>query len=128
MSLMPLIPVFGVSVCSTLMNISKLELRWVKKLPLPNPTEDLLTRIEDQKGKLRKPTTTLIPLHSLINSPSHKKHFQKGIQKRNQVTVNECKAGTAATGNVGVLKPLTRWKSAMEPISLGNNQQKKENK
>ena len=88
-------------------NEYKLELRWVKKPPLPNPKENLLTRIEHPKGKLRKPTDTPIPLHSLINSPGHKKYFQTGIQKRNQVTVNDCKAGTAATGNVGVLQPLT---------------------
>ena len=47
-------------------NEHKLELRWVKKPPLPNPKEDLVTRIEHPKGKLRKPTATPIPLHSLI--------------------------------------------------------------
>lgn len=111
------------------MNVSKLGLGWVKKEPLPSPKEDLLTRIKDQKGKAGKLMTTLYQLHSLINSPGSKKILPK---RYTEEELSDCKwlqSWNSCYRKCGSSEALdTHWKSAMEPISLGNNQQKQENK
>lgn len=82
------IPAFRCIYTSTLMNVSKLGLGWVKKEPLPSPKEDLLTRIKDQKGKAGKLMTTLYQLHSLINSPGSKKILPK---RYTEEELSDCK-------------------------------------
>ena len=47
--------------------------------------EDLLTRIKDGKGKVRKLTALPVPLYSLI-TVQLVKILPKGIQKRNYMT------------------------------------------
>lgn len=99
------------------------ESKW-SQFPSPKK-EDLLTRIQDHKGKPRKLKATPILLHS-DKSPASKNSFQRGIQKRDSTGIELAYSCYRKCGNSEALD--TSWKSAMEPISLGNNQQKQEKK